>query len=163
MGQIDTSELPVDHPCYTLERKKVPGYFSDECKGRTMYEFVALRAKSYAYLIEDKFDSTKTASQLRAKGVCKNARDRLSFNDFKNCLFENSDDNDSGDDDNDSMGGDGDDYISPYRENVSIRSYNHQIKTIKTSKLTLNRDDDKRIAVNEYNPVLTRAHFHFKN
>jgi len=32
-----------------------------------------------------------------------------------------------------------------YRVNMSIRSFKHQVKTIKSLKMTLNRFDDKRV------------------
>jgi hypothetical protein len=51
---MDTSNLPHEHPCYTSSRKKIPGLFSDETDGRTMTEFIALRAKSYAYILDNK-------------------------------------------------------------------------------------------------------------
>lgn len=28
--RMDTSNLPIDHPCYCVERKKLPGTFTDE-------------------------------------------------------------------------------------------------------------------------------------
>ncbi|KAL4142076.1 hypothetical protein QTP88_004604 [Uroleucon formosanum] len=34
---------------------------------------------------------------------------------------------------------------TPYRVNMSIRSFKHQVKTIKSLKMTLNRFDDKRV------------------
>jgi hypothetical protein len=49
---------------------------------------------------------------------------------------------------------------TPYRENVSIRSFKHKIKTIKTMKLALNRSDDKRHVLPDR--VHTLAHGHYK-
>jgi len=49
---------------------------------------------------------------------------------------------------------------TPYRENVSIRSFKHQMKTIKTMKLTLNRSDDKRHVLPDR--VHTLLHGHYK-
>ncbi|CAI6348469.1 unnamed protein product [Macrosiphum euphorbiae] len=48
---------------------------------------------------------------------------------------------------------------TPYRENVSIRSFEHRIKTIKTMKMTLNRFDDKRVVDDDR--VRTRAYGHY--
>ncbi|XP_015377595.1 PREDICTED: uncharacterized protein LOC107171850 [Diuraphis noxia] len=53
LDRMDTSNLPQDHPCYIAERKKIPGLFSDETDGHIMREFIALRAKSYAYILDD--------------------------------------------------------------------------------------------------------------
>lgn len=52
LNRMDTSNLPQDHPCYISERKKIPGLFSDETDGAILTEFCALRAKSYAYILQ---------------------------------------------------------------------------------------------------------------
>lgn len=193
---MDTSNLPSDHPCYTVERKKIPGLFTDETDGRIMYEFVALRAKSYAYDIEH-------VETIKAKGIRRHViKNHLTMADHKRCLFEmhdvddvdvSEDDDDDDDDDNDE---DGEErrkrvavhcsqavvedlyrqnaaaditalsphppYIpyTPYRLNVSIRSFRHQVKTVNMMKKTLNRSDDKRHILNDC--VHTLAHGHYR-
>ncbi|KAL4119986.1 hypothetical protein QTP88_012736 [Uroleucon formosanum] len=62
MRFMDTSNFPHDHMCYTAARKRIPGCFKFECGSKTIYEFVALRAKSYAYDVEEEVT-------IRAKGV----------------------------------------------------------------------------------------------
>jgi len=49
--------------------------------------------------------------------------------------------------------------VELYRENVSIRSFNHQLLTIKTRKLTYNSYDDKRIVFED--KINTLAHGHY--
>ncbi|XP_050531019.1 uncharacterized protein LOC126899832 [Daktulosphaira vitifoliae] len=49
---VDASSLSMDHPCYSTDRKKMPGLFSDETSGLTLFEVAALRSKGYAYVIE---------------------------------------------------------------------------------------------------------------
>ncbi|CAI6348108.1 unnamed protein product [Macrosiphum euphorbiae] len=212
LERMDTSNLPVTHPCYVATRKKIPGLFKDETAGRTMYEFIALRAKSYAYKIEG--DEKLVAKGIRGHVV----RNHMTFEDHKRCLFEVDDDDNAadgteseevGDDDDDYMEDDFDDDVTlkgeelkrrarlmarsviqtihenaaadtaaniagvefvptplpsytpytPYRENVSIRSFEHRIKTIKTMKMTLNRFDDKRVVDDDR--VRTRAYGHY--
>jgi len=46
LERMDTSNLPITHPCYVATRKKIPGLFKDETARRTMYEFIVLHAKS---------------------------------------------------------------------------------------------------------------------
>lgn len=48
--------------CYIVKHKKIPGLFFDETDGRTMHEFVVLRAKLYVYNIE-------SAEKIKVKGV----------------------------------------------------------------------------------------------
>lgn len=118
--RMDTSNLPRNHSCYSTIRKKIPGYFSDETDGDILTDFIALRSKSYAYILEDK-------EKIKAKGIRGHVvKNHMTFEDHKKCLF--------GDDEE----------FSPYRENVSIRSFHHQLLTIKSNKLTFNRYDDKR-------------------
>lgn len=192
LTRTDTSNLPVDHGCYRSSRKKTPGFFKDETAGRIMYEFVALRAKSYAYDIE-------RAVTIRAKGIRGHViRNHLTFDDHKRCLFAN--DYDGDDDGSAETGAHAEKLIAtecgrrvvdhihlcasisaapmvtlpppppqqqqfympytPYRDNVSIRSFKHQINTIRTMKLALNRSDDKRYILPDR--VHTLAHGHFK-
>jgi len=154
-----------------------------------MYEFVALRAKSYAYDVE-------RVVNIRAKGIRGHViKNHITFDDHKQCLFaEDSDSDDNESVDNEVMKKTHavlcaaeviknihriaaiDPVINittpslhqhpvytpytPYRENVSIRSFNHQVKTVKTLKMTLNRLDDKRVILDDR--VHTYAHGHYK-
>ena len=65
----DTSGYPLDFPHLpTGKNKKVLGVFKDECGGKIMTEFVALRAKCYSYLLEG------GKNDKRVKGVKKNVK-----------------------------------------------------------------------------------------
>ena len=66
------------------KNKKVPGLFKDELGGKIMTEVVALRPKTYAYLMDDGSDHKK------AKGTKKYViKQKLMFENYKNCLFNN--------------------------------------------------------------------------
>ena len=132
--RMDTANLARDHPCYDGSKKKVSGYFSDETDGRTMSEFIALRAKSYAYILEG-------TEKIKAKGIRGHVvKNHMTFNDHKKCLF-------------------GDSALNLYTVNVSIRSFKHNIKTISSNKLTYNNFDDKRVILDD--KIHTLAHGHF--
>lgn len=134
LDRMDTSNLPHDHPCFIAERKKVPGLFSDETDGRIMSEFCALRAKSYAYKIEG-------ADKIKAKGIRAHVvKNHMTFEHHRQCLF-------------------GDNDLNVYRQNISIRSFNHQLATISNNKLALNCFDDKRHVLED--KVHTLAHGHY--
>ena len=62
--------------------KKVYGFFKDELGGKIMKEFVALRAKTYAYLTDDDDEEKKT------KGTKKCViKSELMLKSYKDCLF----------------------------------------------------------------------------
>ena len=72
----DKRPLPIG------KNKKVCGFFKDELGGKIMKEFVALRAKTYAYLMDD--DSEHKKAKGTKKCVIKR---RLMFENYTDCLF----------------------------------------------------------------------------
>ena len=72
----DKRQLPIG------KNKKVICLFKDELGGRILKEFVAFRAKTYAYLMDD--DRETKIENGRKKCVIKRI---LKFNDYKNCQF----------------------------------------------------------------------------
>ncbi|KAL4153646.1 hypothetical protein QTP88_001479 [Uroleucon formosanum] len=196
MRYMDTSNLPDDHKCYTAARKRVPGRFKFECGSRTVYEYVALRAKSYAYDVEQEVT-------IRAKGVMRHViRNHLTFAEHKRCLFADVDDGAESDERDDEFDANMGKMIAadsalkavsqihrnastsathsttaaaavvlppahsysympftPYRENVSIRSFKHELRTIRTMKLVLNRADDKRHSPQLFPETFNPAHY----
>ena len=118
-AKFDTSNYPEDHSGVKQRvNKKVIGMMKDETAGEEITEFVGLRAKLYAY----KMDNDKTGK--RCKGVKKSVvKKEISFDDYKNCLFEGQ---------------------QTLRKMNVIRSHKHQIYTETVNKVALSRDDDKR-------------------
>ena len=51
--RFDTSNYQCNRPLTTGKNKKVIGLMKDELGGKLMTEFVALRSKTYAYLMDD--------------------------------------------------------------------------------------------------------------
>ena len=62
--------------------KEVYGFFKDELGRKIMKEFVALRAKTYAYLTDD--DGEEKKAKVTKKCVIKR---ELMFKNYKDCLF----------------------------------------------------------------------------
>ena len=91
----------------------------DELGGKIMIEFVALRAKMYAYKTLDESEIKKSKGTKKCV-VSKN----LTFDDYKNCLFDKS---------------------TLYKEQFLFENKKHVINTVKKYKIALNSDDDKRI------------------
>ncbi|XP_060865284.1 uncharacterized protein LOC132941306 isoform X2 [Metopolophium dirhodum] len=138
LERMDTSNLPEDHPCYIAERQKIPGLFSDETDGLIMTEFCAMRAKSYSYILNGE-------EKIKAKGIRKHVvKNHMTFYDHKKCLFDEEEEGEN------------------KRENVSIRSFKHQLMTIKSNKLTFNNFDDKRVVLQDKVHTLAHGHYSLK-
>ena len=73
--RFDTSNYEVNRPLPTRKNKKVIGLRKDELGGEIATKFVALRPKTYLYLMDD------TQVTKRAKGT--------KFNGYKVCLLNN--------------------------------------------------------------------------
>ena len=81
--RFDTSDYPENHPSGipTGINKKVLGMFKDEAGGKTIKEFVGLRAKLYNFKMGEGGESKK------CKGVKKQVvESSISYEDYKTCL-----------------------------------------------------------------------------
>lgn len=72
-----------------------------------MYEFIALRVKSYAFTIYGQ------STPVKAKGIRTHVTIILTIEDHKKCLFEDSDAVDDDDDDGENIKA-----VSMYRDNI---------------------------------------------
>ena len=94
------------------KNKKVIGLIKDELGGKVMTEFVALRAKMYAY---KKID--KEFEEKRCKGTKKCVvAEGLAFDDYKTCLFDGK---------------------TIYKEQVLFENKKHEIYTVNKQKIAL--------------------------
>ena len=84
--RFDTSNYDNNNnrPLAIGMNKKVIGLFKDDLGGKIMTEFVGLRAKTYAYLVDD--DSKHKKAKVTNKCVIKRT---LKFNNYKNCQSNN--------------------------------------------------------------------------
>lgn len=116
---------------------KVLGKFKDEAAGKTILEFVGLRPKCYALRIKVK-DGVE--DKLTCKGVKSvNLNRTILFDHYKNTLLEQK---------------------KMYSSFYTIRSYQHNVYTIKQNKLALSYFDDKRHILPDN--VHTLAYGHYK-
>ena len=91
----------------------------DELKGKIITKFVALRPKTYSYLIDDDKNVKK------AKGTNKCVIKRiLKFNDYKNCLLLNE---------------------IILKSQQRFKSQTHCVYTKEVNKTALSSNDDKRL------------------
>ena len=109
----DNRPLPIG------KNKKVIGLFKDELAGKSIVEFCALRAKAYAYKLDDDTEMKK------AKGTKKCIVKReIIFENYKGSLFNNE---------------------VIIRSQQRFRSYNHKVYTEEVNKIALSSNDDRRL------------------
>ena len=118
---FDTSNYDKNdnRPLEIGKNKKVIGKFKDELGGKIMTEFCALRAKAYAYKLDDDTEMKK------AKGTKKCIVKReITFKNYADALFN-------------------DELI--IRSQERFRSDHHKVYTEEVNKIALISNDDKRI------------------
>ena len=121
--RFDTSNYEVDRPLPAGKEKKVIGLMEDELGGEIMTEFVALRPKTYSYLMDD------THLTKRAKGTKKCIIKRvLKFKDYKDCLLKNEI------------------VLKPQQR---FKSERRNVYTEEINKVTLSSNDDKRLQTSD--------------
>ena len=129
--RFDTSGYSKDdnRPLPIGENKKVIGLMKDELGGKIMTEFVALRAKMYAYRKIDRLAAQHEHKEVGEK-CCKGTKrcvvaEGLTFDDYKTCLFDGK---------------------TIYREQMLFENKKHKVYTVNKHKTALNRNYDKRLA-----------------
>ena len=133
---FNTSEYPIDHALYNITNKKVLGKMKDESFGVPFIEFVGLRPKMYSMI-------SATSGKKTAKGIAKYVVKRsIKHEHYKECLFKQQ--------------------IKSAEMN-QIRSYEHQLYSIKLKKIGLSPYDDKRYILPNGNHTLAHGHCKIDN
>ena len=73
-----------ERPLSIGKNKKITGKFKDELGGKIMKEFCALRAKTYAYLLDGDNEMKKAKGTKKCIIKC-----RLMFENYRESLFNN--------------------------------------------------------------------------
>ena len=117
---FDTSKYDENdkRPLPIGKNKKKIVFFKDELRGKIVKEFFVLRAKTYAYLMDD--DSEKENAKGTKKCVIKRM---LKFNDYKHCLLNN--------------------IILKSQQRFKIE--HHNVYTERMNNIVLSSNDDKRL------------------
>ena len=132
----DFSDYPKEHSLYDISNKKVIGKFKDETSSKIITEFVGLRAKMYAFKIDDNHESKK------AKGIKRLVvKNELKFEDYKTSLFGRVKTD-----------------IQQQTNFNTIRSYQHELYSISLSKIGLCAFDDKRYLIDNVNTLAYGNH-----
>ena len=117
--RFDTSNYKIDRLLSTGKNKKVIGLMKDELGGKIMTEFIALRSKTYAYLMPD------DSKVKKAKGTKKfMIKKELKFNDYKDCLLNNE---------------------TVLKSQQRFKSERHDVYTEEINKTALSSNDDERL------------------
>ena len=121
---FDTSNYDKNdkRPLQIGMNKKVIAMFKDELGGKIMKEFCALRAKTYAYLMDD---SKKKKAKETKKCIIKR---RIMFENYKDSLFNNN---------------------TILRSQLRFKSDLHNVYTEEVNKIVLNSNDDKRLQTHD--------------
>ena len=114
----------------------------DELGGKIMTEFVALRAKMYAYRKIDRLEAQHEHFVACDEKRCKGAKkcvvsEGLTFDDYKICLFDDK---------------------TIYKGQMLFENKKHEVYTVNKYKIALNRDDDKRIVQVDEITTLARGY-----
>ncbi|XP_053210240.1 uncharacterized protein LOC128394030 [Panonychus citri] len=131
---FDFSDYPSEHQSGLKNdnHKKKLGYLKDEMNGKNILEFIALKSKVYCLKTDETVKKT-------AKGVQKAVlKKMITFDDYKTSL---------------------DSHNLLYHEMRSLRSFQHNIKSIQSRKLALNPFDDKRYLLENGVDTLPFGHY----
>jgi hypothetical protein len=132
---FDFSNYPSDHSIYSEMNKKVVGKMKDEVPGDEIVEWIGLKAKMYSFLTESGIN------KFTSKGIPKASKTLggsfLTHDDYRNSYFNETN--------------------VPVSMH-SIRSYKHNVYTIKMTKGGLSSDDDKRHLLSN-NESLSYGHY----
>ena len=114
--RFDTSGYSKDdnRPLPIRRNKKVIDLIKDELGGKIMTEFVALKAKTYAYR---KIDKEVEENPCNGTKKCL-VSEGLPFDDYNTCLFDGE---------------------TIYREQMLFENKKHEIYTVNKHKIALNR------------------------
>ena len=119
---FDFSRYRKEIPFYNDANKKINGKMKDELNREFIEEFVGLRAKMYSL-------KTRNEETKKAKGVKKNVvKKDISLQDYVDCLFEER---------------------KFMHTMQTIRSFKHQLYTIKQNKVSLSPCDDKQYLLDD--------------
>ena len=137
--RFDTSDYPENHPSGipTGINKKVLGMMKDEAGGKTIKEFVGLRAKLYSFVMDDGGETKK------CKGIKKQVvESSIRHEHYKTCLTTGKE---------------------QLRKQNILRSYNHEVYTEEVNKIALSALDDKSYILSDGMHTLAWGHYKIKD
>ena len=122
-GWLGTSSYVDKRPLAIGKNKRVPDLFNDELGGKIIKEVVALRPKTWAYLMDDGSDKKKAKGTKECIIKCE-----LMFENYKDCLFNEK---------------------TIFKKQQRFKSYYHDAFTEEINKVALSSNDEKIISNNK--------------
>lgn len=116
-GWFDHSNLDPSDPLFSLENRKKCGFWKSETGSKKILKFVGVKPKLYSFLFEDQ------SCKNKAKGVLKRARDLIKFQNYYDCIMNNT---------------------TYYAEFYQILSKQFKTYTAKVQKIAISPNCDKR-------------------
>ena len=133
---FDFSNFPKDSPYYDDSRRRKPGLLKDNYGGNIIEEICCLKPKMYSVRLNN------AITDCKAKGVARSLIRDMTIDDYVHCLF-----------------------YQQITKNTfhSIRSFKHQVYTIKQSKISLSPFCDKRYWLSDGISSLAFGHYLLKD
>ena len=117
---------------HTVQSTLVLGKMKDECAGVSSSEFVGFRSKMYSLLYDGKEKKT-------AKGISRSVvKNKMCHHDYKDTLFEKA---------------------TKINSMTQIRSFSHELYTVRLNKTSLSPYDDKRYILENGHDTLAHGHY----
>ena len=141
IDMYDTSNLPEDHPLYSVQNKKQLYKMKDEAKGNIITEFIGLKSKMYSYKMIDR----KTGEEIvkkKAKGLLKRTKKGLTHQEYYESLTNFKCDH--------------------YVRERKFQCKNHKITTIIQNRMGINGFDDKSYILDDGITQLRHNHWRVK-
>ena len=101
---------------YSTKRKSKLGYFKSETGDEKITKFLGIRSKTYAF-------KTAKSSSKKCKGIARRFNKNIPFSAYEKCVSE---------------------IAECSASQISLRSFNHEVKMLKSTKLAFSSYDDKR-------------------
>lgn len=139
-SDFDLSDYPREHKAYDGGvNRLIFGKFKDETKSIPIQELVALSAKMYAIKIGEETGEEEINCVKKVKGIKQSyVKKHIKFHHYKACLLESRV------------------FQASYN---TIRSFNHQLYSIRETKNSLSPLDDKRVILNDGIHTLPYGHY----
>ena len=141
IDMYDTSNLPEDHPLFSVKNQKQLYKMKCEAKGNIIVEFIGLKSKMYCYKMIDRKTGEEVVKK-KAKGLLKTTRNGLTHEEYYDSLSNFK--------------------CNHYVRERKFQCKNHKITTIIQNRMGINAFDDKSYILDDGITQLRHNHWRVK-